>query len=178
MPAGPVERDVFAYFFSEASPQQGLRLVTRYRISLATVMPISYRAQIRQVEGVREVMVTQWFGGVYKDARDPNNFFARFAVEPDKLLTIYPEYKVPAEQITAFRRERTACLVGQALADRLNFKVGDRITLMGDIFPINLELNVRGIYDAPRDNENLLFHYEYLIESLPPGRRNIRHSSR
>ncbi len=31
---------------------------------------------------------------------------------------------------------------------------------------------MRGIYDAPRDNETLYFHREYLRESLPPGRRD------
>ena len=32
-------------------------------------------------------MVANWFGGIYKDNRDPKNMFARFAVEPEKLFT-------------------------------------------------------------------------------------------
>ena len=47
-------------------------------------------------------MVYNWFGGTYKDARDPKNFFARFAVEPDKLFTIYGEMQIPEEQKQAF----------------------------------------------------------------------------
>jgi len=32
-------------------------------------------------------MLWQWFGGTYNDARDPKNFFARFAVEPEPLIS-------------------------------------------------------------------------------------------
>src|SRR5690348_16236013 len=77
-----------AFYFGQETPQQALRLATRTRLTLATVMPISYRQRILQVPGVREAMVSQWFGGVYKE---PKNFFARLAVEPDRLFTLYPE---------------------------------------------------------------------------------------
>lgn len=162
-----------AFYFREASPEQALRLVTRNRISLATIMPLSYRERIRQVQGVREVVILQWFGGTYKDARDFRNFFARFAVEPDKLFTVYPEYQVPDDQREAFLRERTACVVGRKLAERLNFKLGDRITLVGDIWPVTLDLTVRGIYDSDRENESLFFQWDYLMESLPRWYRDV-----
>lgn len=73
------------FYFGQATPAQALRLVTSNRISLATVMPISYRQKILQAPGVREAMVLQWFGGVYKD---PKNVFARFAVEPARLFMV------------------------------------------------------------------------------------------
>ncbi len=75
-----------ALYLSDATPEQALRLVTRNRISLTFPLPESYRARIKQIQGVREVMISQWFGGTYKD---PKNFFARFAVEPEKLFAIY-----------------------------------------------------------------------------------------
>jgi putative ABC transport system permease protein len=113
---------------------------------------------------VQTVMIFQWFGGTYKDARDPGNFFPRFAVEGAKLAEMYPEYRVSPDQRDSFLKERQACLVGRKLADRNNFKLGDRVQIQGDIFPVNLELIVRAIYDAPRDNENMIFHYDYLNE--------------
>ncbi len=160
------------FYFREASPEAALRLITMNRISLANPLPISYRERIRQVPGVAEVSVFQWFGGTYKDARDMRNFFGRFAVEPEKLFRLYPEYQVPEDQKKAFLSERTACLVGRPLAERLGFKLGDRISIVGDIYPVTLEFTVRAIYDAPRDNENLLFHLEYLRQSISPGRRD------
>jgi putative ABC transport system permease protein len=44
--------------------------------------------------GVESAMIANWFGGTYKDNRDPKNQFARFAVEPEKLFTVYSEAKI------------------------------------------------------------------------------------
>ena len=154
------------FFFTEATPDQALRLITRNRVSLANPLPLSYQQQIKQTPGVKEVMINQWFGGVYKDSRDPANFFARFAVEADKFATINPEFKLPESEQQAFVNDRTGCIVGRKTAVRHNLKPGDRVTLTGDIFPVTLELTVRGVYDGTIDNESLFFHYQYLNESL------------
>lgn len=160
-----------AFYMAEAPPEQALRLIVRNRISLAVPLPVSYMNQIRQVPGVREVMISQWFNGTYKDSRDPNNFFARFAVEPEKLFLVRGEISLPEDQKRAFLTERTACIVGRPLAERLGFRLGDRIVLKGDIFPVDLELTVRGIYEAPINSEALYFHQKYLEEGLAGGRQ-------
>ncbi|MEX2264507.1 MAG: FtsX-like permease family protein [Bryobacteraceae bacterium] len=159
-----------ALFLREATPEQALRLIVRNKVSLANPLQRSYQDRIRQAPGVKEVLIFQWFGGVYKDNRDPKNMFARFAVEPLRLFTVYPEYRIPEDQKKAFAQERTACIVGRKTAERHGMKIGDRITLAGDIFPVTLDLTVRGFYDSPRDNENLYFHYEYLNEGLREAR--------
>lgn len=161
-----------AFYYSEPSPAQALRLVTRNRVSLAFPMPMFYRDKISQVPHVREVGMSQWFGGTYKDSRDPKNFFARMAVEPDKIFTIRGEMQLPEEQKRAFQNDRTACLVGRPLAEAHNFRLGDRVTLVGDIFPVTLELTVRAIFDAPDNAEVLYFHWKYLEESISAGRRS------
>lgn len=160
------------FFLDPPTEEQALRLWTRNRISLANPLPLSYRQQIQQVPGVQHVGVFQWFGGIYKDARDPKNMFARFAVDPQVLFDIYPEYVIAEDQKKAFQQERRACLVGEKLARRLGFQIGDRVQLVGDIFPVTLDLTIRGIYAAPRDNESLMFHFDYLNESVPRGRMN------
>lgn len=154
------------FFFTEATPDQALRLITRNRVSLANPLPLSYQQQIKQTPGVKEVMINQWFGGVYKDSRDPANFFGRFAVEPEKFATVNPEFKMPEDALRAFVNDRTGCVVGRKTSVRHNLKPGDRVTLTGDIFPVTLELTVRGVYDGTVDNESLFFHYKYLNESL------------
>jgi putative ABC transport system permease protein len=156
----------YAFYFTDATPSQALRLVVRNKISLAVPMPLYYRDKIRQVSGVREVAPYQWFGGVYKDRRESKNMFPRFAVEPDKILTIRGEMQVPEDQKKAFIQERTACMVGKALADKLNLHLGDHIPIQGDIFPVNLEFTLRAIYDAPENNEVLYFNLEYLDQAL------------
>ncbi len=155
-----------SFFFTEATPDQALRLITRNRVSLANPLPMSYQQQIKQVPGVKEVMIMQWFGGVYKDTRDLANFFARFAVEAEKFGTVNPEFKLPDSERQAFINEPSACIVGRKTAERHNLKTGDRVTIVGDIFPVTLELVVRGIFDCTLDSESMFFHYKYLNESL------------
>jgi len=52
-------------------------------------------------------------------------------------------------------------------------KVGDRITLVGDIFPLNLDLTIRGLLEMPQDDSVLYFHWKYLEESIPLARRSV-----
>jgi putative ABC transport system permease protein len=160
-----------ALYLSDATPDQALRLVTRNHVSLTVPIPLFYRERIRQVPGVKEIMYSQWFGGVYKDARDPKNFFARFGVQPDKLFTIFSELKIPEDEKQAFIRDRTGAVIGRDLATKFGFRVGDRITLIGDIYPGNLELTVRGIFDSPRQSEILYFDWAYVREGLPESRK-------
>src|SRR5882724_560486 len=154
-----------AFYVSEPPPAQALRLAVRNKVSLVFPLPEAYQEKIKSIPGVREVMAQQWFGGVYKDS-PPENLFARFAIDPDKIFTVRSEMVLPEEQKTAFQRERTACLIGRQLAEKINAHLGDRITLQGDIFPVTLELTVRAIYDTEQNNETLYFHRKYLDESI------------
>jgi putative ABC transport system permease protein len=58
-------------------------------------------------------------------------------------------------------------MVDQALAAKHGWKLGDRIVLLGNIFPTNLELNIRAIYTIDPPNNSLYFHAKYLEESIP-----------
>jgi putative ABC transport system permease protein len=156
----------------DVTPGSALRMVVRHKVSLAQTMPYAYEARIRQVPGVREISSWNWFQGVYKDQRDPKNFFARFAVEPRAFLTIRTQMDMPEDQRKAFVNERTACVISKDLAERLGIKLGDKITIIGDIYPVTLELNVRGIFDDPDALNTLFFNREYLRDMLTPGRRD------
>ncbi len=162
-----------AFYYTKPNDYQALRLVTRNRVSLTLPMPVYYAQKIAQIPGVRVVMMSQWFGGAYKDSRDPKNFFARLAVEPDKLFTLIGEMKIPDDQKKAFQQDQTACIIGKNLAQRLGLKLGDRITFVGDIFPVNVELTIRGIFELPQDDSIVYFHWKNLEESIPIGRRSV-----
>lgn len=160
-----------AFYMSDPDPGEALRLVTRNRVSLTVWIPQSYQSRIQKVPGVKEVMISNWFGGTYKDPRDPKNQFARFGVEPEKLFTLYHEYTIPEDQKRAFIHERTACVIGRDLANSLNLKIGDRIPLIGDIYPGNFEFNVRGIFDSPRASQVMYYNKEYTDQSMSEDRR-------
>jgi putative ABC transport system permease protein len=162
-----------AFYMGDPAPAQAVRLVVRNRISITQPIPLSYRNRLQQFPGVRDVMVANWFQGVYKDARDPKNQFARFAVDPEKLFQIYGEYGIPEDQKQAFLRERTACVIGRDVANSLHLKLGDRLPIKGDIFPGDFEFTVRGIFDSPSASQVMYFNREYLEQSMSERRRGF-----
>jgi putative ABC transport system permease protein len=159
-----------ALFLADAPPSQALRVITHHRVSITQSLPVSYEARIQQVPGVKYIMVWQWFGGTYKDARDQKNFFARFAVEPDKFWLVRSEFEAPEEQKQAFIHNRTGVVAEETLARKMNWHLGDRIMIQGDIFPVNLELTLVGIYKDPEKSEAIFFSQAYLRELVGPGR--------
>ena len=162
-----------AFWLSKPNDYQAMRLLTRNRVSLAVFLPLAYRQQIEKIPGVRSVMVYNWFGGIYKDARETRNNFARFCVEPEKLFPLFSEWTIPEDQKQAFIRERTACVIGRDLANAFNFHLGDRIPIQGDIFPGNYEFIVRGIFDAPTASNVMFFNKEYIDQAQPERRRGF-----
>jgi putative ABC transport system permease protein len=162
-----------AFYLSDPAPDQALRLVVRSRVSLTVPIPRSYQQRIQQIPGVREVMIYNWFGGTFKDNRDPKNQFARFAVEPEKLFVIYGELTIPEDQKKAFIQDRTGCVVGRDVANTFNFHVGERINLTGDIYPGAFEFTIRGIFDSPRASDVMYINKEYIDQSLPERRRGL-----
>ena len=158
-----------AFYHRQAPDAQALRLVTRHKVSLTQEMPLYYGSRIAAIDGVENVIVLNWFGGTYKDNR-PENMFPRFAAEPDKIFDIYREFKVPPEQLEAFKRDRQGIAIGSMVAERVGLELGDRITLKGDIYPFDPELVVRAIFEGP-DDFNSFFHLDYLEEALPEGRQ-------
>lgn len=159
-----------AFYFSDPTPEQALRLVTRNSISLVRPMPQAYRDKIKRIPGVRDLAVEDWYGGQYIDDKAEHQF-ARFATDPDKIFIVRSEIKIPEDQKAAFIRERTACIVGRPIAEKQKLKLGDKIILKGDIYPGSLELIVRGIFDSEQNTDILYFNREYLEQSMPERRR-------
>jgi putative ABC transport system permease protein len=154
-----------AFYIDSGPPQSALRLITRHRVSLTNMMPLAYESKIRTVPGVVAVSSMNWFGGKYKDDR-PENFFAQFFVEPENIVQVYSDWKIPEDQKQAWFSDRAGCAVGRQLADRMNFKVGDRIHLIGSYVGVNPDLTVRAIIDSPEINEAVWFNRKYLDESV------------
>ena len=154
------------FFFAEpTSPSEQLRLISRHKVSLTNPLPASLQARIAAIPGVEAVSAWSWFQGKYKDEK-PENFFARFAVDPAEIQKVRVDYIAPPEQWAAFKRNRTGCAIGKKIADTHGMKLGDRIHVAGDIYPVNLELTLEMIYDHPKNAECLMFQRTYLDELM------------
>lgn len=155
-----------AFALEDGSAESAQRLVVRHRVSLTFTLPMYYRDKIRAVPGVVAVVPNSWFNGIYKDQK-PENFFARFGTDPDEFFKVFRDIKMPEDQIQAWQRDRQGAIVSDSLAQKYGWKLGDRIVIQGDIYPVNLELYVRGIYHADPDPKSLYFNSKYVEEAVP-----------
>ncbi len=146
-----------------ASPN---RLVSRNAVSLIFPIPLSYRPKVLQVPGVNQVAYANWFGGVYIDER---HFFPRMAVGPDNFFNLFPEFILSKDELKAFWTQRNACIAGRKLIEQYGWKLGDTITLTGNIYPGEWNFVLRGIYRGSTksiDETQFFFRWDYLDETL------------
>jgi putative ABC transport system permease protein len=153
------------FYVDQGSAESAQRLITRHRVSLTQSMPIYYREKIAAVPGVVAVAPTQWFGGLYKDDK-PENFFAQFGTDPQVVFKVVTDFKIPEDQLIAWQRDQAGAVVDSELAKKHKWKVGDRIVIKGTIFPVDLDLTIRGIFTAPQPTITLYFNWKYVEESV------------
>lgn len=145
------------------------RLVVQSAISLANLLPYAHEAKIRAIPGVVDTAKLQWIGAYYKEK---SNFFANFAIDVDKMPTVFDDYKIDPKDFAAFQADRRGALVGVDLMKRFGWKIGDRITLKRQIFPFDPELTIRGTYVHPVQTTSVFFPIEYFDQSEPAETRS------
>jgi putative ABC transport system permease protein len=159
-------RTVVTVWDSSVDAAAANRLITRQAVSFIFPLPYSYFEKIKNIEGVQNVSFANWFGGVYKDK---NNFFARLAIDAETIFDVMQEFLITPEELANFKKERNACVIGQDIAKQYNIKIGDQMTLDGDIFPGRWDFVVRGIYKPKKkntDDTQMLFHWQYVDERM------------
>jgi putative ABC transport system permease protein len=158
-------------FYAGQDLAQADRLVVVNKINFTQPLPLAYFNRIRGVEGVRQVAHANWFGGYYQD---PKNFTVVFAVEPESYLDIIPDLiELTPDERQAFIRERTGAIVGEALARKWGWKVGDRVPMGSNIFTQKngshtWDMTIVGIGrpTSPRVDTNfMMFQYAYFNET-------------
>jgi len=151
------------------------RLITRHKVSIIQSLPVSYEQRIANIPGVSATAAQSWFGGIYQE---PKNFFASIPVEPEKFLAIYPEFILSPEQKAAWQKTRHGCNIGDKLADKFKWKIGDHIPLTCPIWgepegKPNWDFEVVGIFRGAKkgtDTSGLYFRYDYFDEARPRGK--------
>jgi putative ABC transport system permease protein len=154
------------------------RLILIHKVSLIQLLPESYLERIRATPGVTDACHQTWFGGIYKD---PKNFFMQSPVDPECMLRMYPEFKLPEDQKKAWFADRQGAVVGRETATKYGWKIGDRIPIQATIWrkkdnSTNWEFNLDGIYDGAEqgtDKTQFFFNYTYFEESRLFGQGSV-----
>jgi putative ABC transport system permease protein len=152
------------------------RLLTTHKVSIIQPLPAKYKDEIARVPGVVSVTHASWFGGIYQDPSKGFQGVFQGPIEPEAMLAMYPEFKVPDDQKRAWIEDKEGVLVGITTAKRYGWKVGDRVPIQGTFWRKKdgskvWEFNVRGIYTGAKgvDTTQFLFHYDYFDEARQFG---------
>ncbi len=155
------------------------RLITVNKINFTQPMPVSYYTRVRAVDGVRQVTHANWFGGYYQD---PKNFMMVLAVEPATYFDVYrDEFDLTPEALKTFVRDRASAVVGEKLAHKWGWKVGDHVPINSNIFSQHnggqtWDFTIAGIVKGKServDTNFMLFQYAYFDETRSFGKDTI-----
>ncbi|WOF75167.1 FtsX-like permease family protein [Parvibaculaceae bacterium PLY_AMNH_Bact1] len=118
-----------------SGPSEGAvnRLVVDAKYSMTDNLPVTYLQQIRALDGVDNAASVNWFGGYY---RDPKETFTTLAVNPVEYFEILSDYDIAPEALARFEATRAGAVVSTSLAEKYGWRIGDRITLRGNIWPM------------------------------------------
>ena len=155
------------------------RLYVQSKIHFTEPLPYAYLTQLEAVKGVSKVGYATWFGAYYQD---PHEFMPSFPVDPATYFALYPELKMPKDQLDAFVKTRTGMVVSQELAKKYNWKIGDHIPLKSAIYTKKADDNsdwafdLVGIFDTGEAKgfmPSVLLNYSYFDEARARGRGMI-----
>lgn len=151
------------------------RLIAVNKINFTQPLPISYVNRVKAIPNITGVTHLNWFGGYFQD---PQNQVITFAADAESFLTVYNELILTPEEERSWLANRQGLIAGKSIADRLGWKVGDRIPLNSNIFSQTTggstwEFDVAGIYtgaEEQTDTNTVYFHYDYFNETQSFGR--------
>lgn len=151
-------------------------MIVQARVSFTSPLPMRLLPQLEAIPEVESVSHSQFFGGIYKDVR---NFFPQFAVNPERWHRTFLECRMPDEQYQAWLQSRTGAIAGRLLADRFGWKIGDRIPLTSQIWPLKdgtraWTFDLVGIFDDVSKDScvrqgNMYMRYDYFDEGRQFG---------
>jgi putative ABC transport system permease protein len=145
-----------------------LRISVHHKAGLTYWLPFAFVNKVRGIPGVVAVNHWSWFGGVYDE---PKNMFPNFAIDPDSIGTMWPDYEIsPPGAVAEFRKTRNGALVGEDTFKKFGWRVGQEITLRGTIFPVDLSFRILGTIRSRSGGNSVLlwFNRKYLEEALEP----------
>lgn len=156
----------------EWSPHMAQRLIVTAKSSFFDKLPMAYLAKIEATPGVETVVPFDFVVGYYRDAR-PENQVPIQAAPAGPMLHVYMEARVPPEQARAWMEDPTGALVGPLLAEKLGWKVGDRIVLKAPVEGGSLETTIRAVMGYRLD-AGLYLHRKYFSQVTgDEGRTNM-----
>ena len=153
------------------------RVVTRHKVTFIMTLPKRYVDDVRTAPGIKVVTFANWFGG--KDPKHDTEFFSAVAVDTKSFFQVYDEMRVADADLERWQTDRSGAIVGDVLAKKLGWHVGDKVTLESGIYPDDPQnpwtFTIDGIYTAMAksvDRSTFVFHWDRLNDRIATRGQN------
>ena len=136
-------------------------------------IPYSYKARIEQVKGITKITEVHFMGAWY---REMNNGMLVVFTRPAMWLAIRPEYSRDPSQVDRVASIRPGAIVSRWMADHNGWKVGDQITVKGNITrkdgSNDWTFEIVGLFansESNGEHRQILANWAYLDEARASG---------
>lgn len=163
----------------EGSEAKTERLVVVAKVGGNESLPLSYVSHLRAVTGVEAVTYMRRLRAFLTTQR---NIIGANAVDVESYASVYGDtFRFSDAAMSAFVADRTATLVGQTLAKREGWNVGDKVTLTSFVHANKQEdrnwtFTIAGIFDGAEptvDTNFLIVRYDYFNTALARGQDRV-----
>jgi len=152
------------------------RLYVMNRISMfqPLIVPMML-PQVEKVSGVVDVAYWGYFVGYYQN---PTVQLPVVAADVPRIFRMYPELRIPREQLEEMSRVKTGAIVSKSLANRFNWHIGDRVPIKSSLWARkdgsdSWPLDIVGIYEpaeaSPALNDLFFINIGYFDDARAWG---------
>lgn len=126
-------------------------------------MPYAYLQRVRSIPGVTAVNGEVWFGGAFEE--ESTVTFPSFALDPDSVEAVWPDYGIDPVALEKFRLQRDAAIVGRETMKKYGWRIGQQVSLVSTVWPVTLSFRIVG--EIPNDRApHFWLQREYLAQAL------------
>ncbi|MEJ1097124.1 MULTISPECIES: ABC transporter permease [unclassified Pseudoxanthomonas] len=151
------------------------RLYVMNRISMYHPLIVPFAQQVEKIPGVSDVAYWAYFVGYYQQ---PTVQLPIVAADVERIFRMYPELRLPRDQLEAMSRIKSGAVISTHLAKRFGWKIGDRVPVKSAIWPRKdggdvWYFDITGIYEpseaAPALNDLFFINLDHFDEARAFG---------
>jgi len=140
-----------------------VRVCVHHKGGVVYQMPYAYVSRIRAIPGVVAANSQIWYGGAYEEAGHVT--FPSFAIEPEHVAAVWPDYGIDPAALDRFRRFRDGAIVGRQTMQKYGWRIGQQVALTSTVWPVTLSFRIVG--EIPNERApHFWMQREYLAQAL------------
>ena len=150
------------------------RLITRHKITPALPLPKHYVDDVRAFAHIKAATGATWIG--FRSPTNDKELFNCVAVDAATYFEVFTDKVVPPNELEAFKSNRQGAIVGDGIAQKFGWKVGDRVIVQSAVFGDAWPFVVEGIYTPAHKSVGrieFLVHEDFVEDTIPVRYRGM-----